>query len=281
MKKTTPQKSSNRLAQYGALSLAIAGLTDANGQIIYTDVDPDAGGTSIQVDIDMDNDGNREFFIRQTGNELQVNAFNSLSSNANSVPGSIIGLDDNFNYPYALDSLYVISAGNTKWLSFSSIPSVLNFSNGCINPSYYSQWCSVQDKFLGLRFNIGGNTHYGWARLDVGTNTNQPGAWALKDFAYNDQAGQSIMAGEGMPLGLNDNAFSSVKIVALNKSVALFNLPQHTNYRLFSITGQSVLDGKISNNTHVIEANTLATGIYIIELEDAHSKEVIRKKIVL
>ncbi|MCH7524767.1 MAG: T9SS type A sorting domain-containing protein [Bacteroidetes bacterium] len=69
--------------------------------------------------------------------------------------------------------------------------------------------------------------------------------------------------------------------MAINKSIALFNLLQATNYRLFSITGQSVLDGKITNNTYVIEANTLANGIYIIELQDAESNAVIRKKIVL
>ena len=69
--------------------------------------------------------------------------------------------------------------------------------------------------------------------------------------------------------------------MALNKSIALFNLPQQTNFRLFNITGQSVLDGKIENNTHVIEANTLASGIYIIELTDASSKSVIRKKLIL
>jgi len=89
------------------------------------------------------------------------------------------------------------------------------------------------------------------------------------------------MAGEGITPGLDDNVFNSVKIVALNKSIAIFNLPQQTNYRLFSITGQSVLNGKIENNTHVIEANTLANGIYIIELKDNTSSAVIRKKIVL
>lgn len=33
MKKTTPQKLSKRLAQYGALSIAITGVSDVNGQI--------------------------------------------------------------------------------------------------------------------------------------------------------------------------------------------------------------------------------------------------------
>ena len=82
-------------------------------------------------------------------------------------------------------------------------------------------------------------------------------------------------------MGIEDNQFNNIKVIALNKSIALYNLPQQTNYRLFSITGQSVLDGNIENNIHVIEANTLATGVYIVELKDKDTNAVIRKKIVL
>ena len=41
MKKITSKKLSKRVAQYGAFSIAIAGMTDANGQIQYTDIVPD------------------------------------------------------------------------------------------------------------------------------------------------------------------------------------------------------------------------------------------------
>lgn len=106
-------------------------------------------------------------------------------------------------------------------------------------------------------------------------------SWVIKDYANNSTPNASIDAGEGIPLGVDDNVFSGIKIVALNKNIALFNLPQQTNYRLFSLTVQSVLNGKIANSTHVIEANTLATDVYIIELKDTDSNAVIRKKIVL
>jgi hypothetical protein len=47
------------------------------------------------------------------------------------------------------------------------------------------------------------------------------------------------------------------------------------------MTGKRVLEGNISNTTHVIEANTIATGVYIIELTDVNSNAVIKKKIIL
>jgi len=76
MKKITPQKLSKRPVQYGAFSIAIAGVTDASGQIIYTDVNPDINVADGFYYIDMDNDGTGtdptinesgdadEFFIR-------------------------------------------------------------------------------------------------------------------------------------------------------------------------------------------------------------------------
>jgi len=198
----------------------------------------------------------------------------------------MLGLDAGLHYPFALNSSYVISAGNLNWLSNNGFNKWMNF-NSCFvsatnTSSTNSNWCystgnDVIDRFLGLRFLFSGNIHYGWARLDA-VHVTMDSGFTIKDYAYNPTPGASIMPGDGIPLGIDDNIFSGVKIVALNKSIALFNLPQQTNYRLFSITGQSVLDGKTTNNTHVIEANTLASGIYIIELKDNTSNAIIIKK---
>lgn len=274
MKKNTPQKLSNRLAQYGALSIAIAGIADVNGQIIYTDVDPDSAGTTTGGDLlfDIDGDGNNDLQFRQQSSNLSVEPLTgSILGNPNG------GSNSNYLYPFALSSGANISNGATDWVPGNSSFQTMNYYN-CYSGSggIYNNWCNATDKYLGLRFDIGGNTHYGWARLDVGT---LPSGWILKDYAYNTVADAPITAGQ--TLGIADNNLSEIKIVVLNKNIALYNLPQQTNYRLFTINGQSVLDGKINNNTHVIEANTLANGIYIIELMDKVSNAVMRKKIVL
>ena len=127
MKKTKSHKLSNRLTQYGALSLAIACVADANGEIIYTDAG-NIGGVGATIAIDMDNDGDREFFIRQKANYLSIAAFDSLSSSANPNPGSILGYDGAFGYPFALGSGYAISGGNTgTWMPEDGYFKVMNF----------------------------------------------------------------------------------------------------------------------------------------------------------
>lgn len=47
------------------------------------------------------------------------------------------------------------------------------------------------------------------------------------------------------------------------------------------MSGKSILNGEIENETHVIEANTLSSGVYIIELKDVSTNAVVRKKLVL
>ena len=49
--------------------------------------------------------------------------------------------------------------------------------------------------FLGLRFAISGNTHYGWARFTYDDATT--GNITLHDFAYENVAGTNILAGAG------------------------------------------------------------------------------------
>ena len=60
-----------------------------------------------------------------------------------------------------------------------------------------AQWDTEVDGttgFVGLRFAIAGQSHYGWARFNYDDATT--GDLTLLDFAYEDVAGQSISAGD-------------------------------------------------------------------------------------
>jgi hypothetical protein len=281
MKKITPQNLSKRLANYGALSVALAGLADANGQIVYTPLNATTNVNNDPIEIDMDNDGTFEFDIRlKYTASMDLNP-NSLVTGASALGDPTGGFASNYIYPFALSSGYNIgpisSTSNKAWSAGAS--QFMVYSN-CISsgPSYAQFGCSPgTDKYLGLRFMIGANVHYGWARVNI---TDLPDNWIVKDYAYEETPDTPIVAGGGI-LGINDNVFEGVRIVALEKRIALFGLPARTEYRLFSMAGQSVLDGKASSDSHVVEANTLASGIYIIELKDASNSAVLRKKIVL
>ena len=62
MTKTYTSKLSKKLAKYGALTAAIAGVADASGQIVYTDVTPDFVGTfGDEFFLDLNQDAINDF----------------------------------------------------------------------------------------------------------------------------------------------------------------------------------------------------------------------------
>lgn len=282
MKKTTLTTSKNlskRLAQYGALTAAIAGVADANGQIIYTDIaDVTIDGVNPAYTLDLNNETSGDYLLRVQPNDSFGNPaanpaaflFPITSSYYNS--NRIVGSSSfGYQYPYNLNAGAIISSGNNLMASYAR--GDMNW-NSCAYPN--SQFCDGNDGYLGFHFAIGTDTHYGWARVQVATN---PLTMTIKDYAYNSVAGEPIEAGQ--TLSVNDYAVNEVKIVSLNKTVALYNLPENTDYKLLDISGKAVMQGSINDNTYVIEANSLSNGIYIVELTDTFTKAVIRKKIVL
>ncbi|RIA09325.1 putative secreted protein (Por secretion system target) [Flavobacteriaceae bacterium MAR_2010_72] len=273
MKKTTPNNLTNRLSQYGALTAAIAGVVDANGQVNYTDL-----GSS-QIDqanyaLDVDNNTVPEFNFYQNSNYLLVRP---NFSNA-AILGSSI---NSYIYPLVLNSNAVISNAQNDWFISNGFYQTMNFNN-----CQYGNWCDpTTDKYLGLYFSISGQRHYGWARISV---YNLPGlgdypnsGWAITGYAYEQTPNTAILAGDTGTLGIEDQALNRTKIVALHKSIAISNLPNSTNYALYALTGQKVMEGITHQDTYVIEADALANGVYVLELKDNSTKSVLKKKIVL
>ena len=82
-------------------------------------------------------------------------------------------------------------------------------------------------------------------------------------------------------LSNDENVYSKIKVLALNKTIGLYNLPASTSYNLYNMTGQEIMKGSTNQREYVIEASTLASGVYIVELGDANTNAVIRKKVVL
>ncbi|WP_340075893.1 T9SS type A sorting domain-containing protein [Leptobacterium sp. I13] len=264
MKKTTSSKLTKQLSAYGAMTVALAGITDANGQIVYTDIPDVSRGTGGSLLIDMnpaDTDGS-EFEIENTG----------FPGTSERVRINILKAGDGFaavgaDYPTAFSGASVISSG-LSWRDTQ--PFDLSYSVGIGN------FGGAGDKYLGVRFNIGGSFHYGWIRANVVSLSD----WTIKDFAYNATPGASINAGQ-TTLGVDTNLATNVRIASLNKTISLHNLPGSTSYQLYSMTGQSLLEGSIEGSTYAIEGSNLASGIYILQLTDLDTNATLRKKVAL
>lgn len=197
-----------RLAKYGLLTVAIAASSDAEGAIIYTDEAPDfAGGIGSQYFLDLNNDAIDDFRIWHNGSS---NLYISPLGSNNEVLGSG---GATFAYPFALTSGTTISSGAGQFFNNGFAGGFQSLNYGSCS---FGNWCSVTDRYLGLRFDIGGNIHYGWVRLDVNVSGS---SWTVKDYAYDDFVGAPIDAG----------ATSSVSTASASSAIVGTDIAENSN----------------------------------------------------
>jgi len=167
------------------LAAAITGANEANGAVIYTDITPDfTGGVGSQYFLDLDNNAVNDFRIWHNGSS---NLYISPLTATNEVLGSG---GATFAYPFALSSGAVISSGAGTFFNNGFAGGFQSLNYGSCS---FGNWCSITDRYIGMRFDIGGSIHYGWVRLDV----NQSGSvWTIKDYAYESNPGVAINAGD-------------------------------------------------------------------------------------
>lgn len=86
--------------------------------------------------------------------------------------------------------------GNFQELGRIRTASTYSFSN----TNVIGTWAPGVDGFAGLQFRIGGQTHFGWIRLqmDVGAVTELPNRLTVRDWAYESSPDTAIAAG-GIP----------------------------------------------------------------------------------
>ena len=169
----------------------IAGTDKTDAAIVYTDINPNfAGAVGSEYFLDLNNDNIDDFRIYH---DSSYNLFLEPLTGSNSALGSGSG---NFAYPYALSSSAPISASAAgSWFNNGYSTGYMSLNYGSYGT--FGNFIGVTDKYIGLRFTVGTNTYYGWVRLDVNSNGS---VWAVKDYAYEDVSGTSILAG-AMPSG--------------------------------------------------------------------------------
>ena len=69
------------------------------------------------------------------------------------------------------------------------------FSSGDLSTSVFGQWQNVKKRYLGLKFQIKGKPHYGWARFNVKIDKTKITA-TITGYAYETVPNKPIIAGK-------------------------------------------------------------------------------------
>lgn len=287
MKKTT--FTNEKLLKYGALSAAvIGGVSDANAQVSFAAVNWNGDTYDSYTGNESQYDGSLwaftfnddfDFYIQVWGIDGGVPYVAGLTRNgASAWIGSTIG---NYNYPSKLESGADINDTST-WIAedtnYSFTQGTFNFNNGQYNGD---QWITSDLGYLGYKliYAATGDTHYGWIKMNVDTVT---GLFNVESYALNLTGNEGLTAGEGEDqLSILDANYKNIKVTAFDNQINIDNTPKNINYNLYSVTGQLMLSGKATENTHSIFTNTLSKGIYIVELTNEKSQSVLRKKVLI
>ena len=139
---------------------------DAEGKIVYTPTNVSLWTGDATVD--LNNDGIPDFEIFWTrcgshGNCLEISPLvvgNGIRGRNVLASAGIYGLPAGPLSPFLSK---FVSSGNGSFVGFMAFAS--EYGTSRINSA--GPWADKTNKYLGLRFLINGETHYGWARMTV------------------------------------------------------------------------------------------------------------------
>ncbi|MAT68352.1 MAG: hypothetical protein CMJ58_02395 [Planctomycetaceae bacterium] len=180
---------SGRLTSYStAAALGAFGVAQqSDAAVVYTDI---ADVTITQgegpIYIDLNNDigvaGQNEFAVAAFANSIRVNPYN-LGPQSSEVLTS--------------GSYYVFSFAAGETIGPAAEAAAGGRFAGRVAGAYFYNFVDTGG-YVGLKWDFGGDIHYGWARLDVTSANN--GTATLFSYAYEDQPDTPIVAGDtGIP----------------------------------------------------------------------------------
>jgi hypothetical protein len=193
----------NKLKAYSALS-AVATLvaSSADAQIAHTTVNYTGGYET--YDIDVDGNGSVDFTIDAGSSVVTYSAYRidirtvGVSGVGNNRAIGVYG--SYFNSISALDSSYVVSRYNS-FVNVGALAGIVDVEveifPGFFYPVFttsFGQFGDGTTKFVGVEFEISGETHYGWLRF---SNIAQDGnSWTLVDMAYDQTPNVCVTTGD-------------------------------------------------------------------------------------
>jgi hypothetical protein len=270
----------SRISKYTAVAGAVVSAAGAQAQVVYTDVNPDYSHDAPQNNgfaaypLDLNNDQTVDFVVASR-DTVTPNAHVRLTFAAPYGAGNAVAGETPSAYDYALAlDINTMVDSTLNWIAATN---TMAYNVDSANP-YNENWNGVTDKYLGLQFVVGGNTHYGWARLDCNAIGDSV---VVKDYAFDATPNTGIMTGN-MGASLTETQIENlVKFVnQANNSVKVVVNGNLTNgvVSVISSTGQVVSTDVIKDKTFFVDMNNLSSGIYMANVtfnEGATTKKII------
>ena len=279
------------LALAGGISSAVSA---ANAQVVYTDINPDflLTGNFNTYNLDLNNDSISDFTFTNIDyyyNSTSTSGSNVTTSVANVVGAAIgnnvlnnswmVGPSTSFYEPLSLNqgdligasasfSSYYISSSSSIGAPIAANLNYQNFLNGVLISSsnyFFGDFVIDQEGIIGVKFNISGDIHYGWVRVEVSSDK----LLSIKDYAYESTPNSPIIAGDnGAGLVSVSNESIDVDIHQVDNNLRIINDSgiNELNLELVNLSGQTVMNTQLKNAVDDFDLSELAGGIYFVKV---------------
>jgi hypothetical protein len=187
----------------GAFAAGFGAGQSSNADVIFTPVDVDVPATTSKYPVDLNGDSLNEFFIQHYVSVTKV-AFDTNMFPSTATTALVLNPNGNRTANLAVGTLI----GPTSTFGPNGAPpSGGDPLNGKIDhdqtpgtPNVPAGNFQVSDGpgFIGVRFLIGGNTHYGYVGYE-GTGSESDAAGHAYALGYEDVPNTAITAGDGIP----------------------------------------------------------------------------------
>jgi hypothetical protein len=202
-----PSKTADhRLKLYSAAALGagvsmLAMSQPAQGEVVVTRRNIEltsTGGSLTSVTVDLNNDGVADFkFYLST---FEYHSFDAAIDVEALTGGAVVGALGSRGHSYASALMRGAKIGPSAHFATQVFPNIER-SHGTANYSgkstreLYGKWGgNPANRYLGVKFLINGETHYGWLRFSV-SSTRHPLSATITAYAYETVANKKILAG--------------------------------------------------------------------------------------
>jgi hypothetical protein len=225
----------------GIAALALAQPSEA--KIVYTKTHHVIGWNRA-YQLDLNHDGIIDFLILHFGSSSRSGGtLSAKEAFGNAIEGSWVGTtrgSSAFPYDAALKPGTMIGPGQ----GFITCPCngelMAQFGGG----DWRGNWANVRNRYLGLRFQIHGKNHYGWARLSVQLDRKRRLTALVTGYAYETLTDKGLRAGQTT----SDDAFDPVALGPqqsdLQNMVVREARPESTSLGALALGAQGVPDGR-------------------------------------
>jgi hypothetical protein len=188
----------------GAAAVSVLALAEpANAKIVYTKTHR-VIELKEHYNLDLNHDGKIDFIIRNTSHVFQDGGRRSIFASGittGTALNEVAGTTNKYGFlAAALKPGARIPTPHIRHSKkFRNIAKMIDYCSG-VGCSEHSSgtsgnWVNVSNRYLGLMFKINGQTHYGWARLNVRYVRFITLRATLTGYAYETIPGRSVVAG--------------------------------------------------------------------------------------